>query len=89
MGYRRRVGDGKKLKLWEDHWFGTCSFAIKYCEIHFLVNEQNKTTSNLWDGESLKVTFRRFFDHRLMVQWFEILQIAHTIQLTPDSDALI
>jgi hypothetical protein len=21
-----------------------------------------------------------------MVQWFEILQIAHTIQLTPDSD---
>jgi hypothetical protein len=53
------------------------------------VNEQNKTTSNLRDGESLKVTFRRFFDHRLMVQWFEILQIAHTIQLTPDSDALI
>jgi hypothetical protein len=57
--------------------------------VYFLVNEQNKTIADLWDGESLKVTLRRCFDHRLMLQLFEILQIAQTIQLTLDSDALI
>jgi hypothetical protein len=43
-----------------------------------------------WDGESLNVTFRRRrFDHHLMLQWFEILQIAQSIHLNADSDALI
>jgi hypothetical protein len=51
------------------------------------VNEQNKTTVELWDRESLKVTW--CFDHNLMLQWFEILQTAQSIQLTTNSDALI
>jgi hypothetical protein len=29
------------------------------------------------------------FDHHLMLQWFEILQIAHSIQLNADIDALL
>jgi hypothetical protein len=55
-------------------------------EVYFLVNEQNKTIVELWNGESLKVTFRRCFDHNLMLQWFEILQIAQSINLNSDSD---
>jgi hypothetical protein len=65
------------------------SLAIQYWEVYFLVNEQNKTTTELWDGESLKVTFRKCFDHRLMLQWFEIQQIAQSIHLNTESDALI
>jgi hypothetical protein len=53
------------------------------------VNEQNHTISNLWDEESLKVTFRRYFDHRFMLQWYAILQIAQTLHLTDENDALI
>uniref|UniRef100_A0ACD5VCI3 Uncharacterized protein n=1 Tax=Avena sativa TaxID=4498 RepID=A0ACD5VCI3_AVESA len=25
MGYQWKVGNGKKVKFWEDHWFGSCS----------------------------------------------------------------
>jgi hypothetical protein len=89
MGYQWKVGDGEKVKFWEDHWFGTCSLAIQYWEVYFLVNEQNRTFVELWDGETLKVTFRRCFDHNLVLQWFDILQIAQSIHLTSDSDALI
>jgi hypothetical protein len=55
MGYQWKVGDGKKVKFWEDHWFGNCSLVIQYWEVYFLVDEHNKTIVELWDGESLKV----------------------------------
>jgi hypothetical protein len=89
MGCQWKVGDGKKVKFWEDHWFGSYSLAIQYWKVHFLINEQNKTIAELWDGESLKVTFRRCFDHRLMVQWLEIQQIAQIIHLNTENDTLI
>jgi hypothetical protein len=28
MGYQWKVGNGRKIKFWEDHWFGHCSLAI-------------------------------------------------------------
>jgi hypothetical protein len=30
MGYRWKVGDGSKIRFWEDNWFETCSLAIRY-----------------------------------------------------------
>jgi hypothetical protein len=89
MGYQWKVGNGRKIKLWEDHWFGSCSLAIQYWEIYFLVNEQNKTIADIWDGSSLEMTFRRCFDHRLMIQWLEIQQIAQTLTLNDSNDSLI
>jgi hypothetical protein len=89
MGYQWKVGDGRNIKFWEDYWFGSWSLAIQYWEVYFLANEQNKTIADLWDGVSLKVTFRRYFDHSLMMQWLEIRQIAQTITLNNLPDALI
>jgi hypothetical protein len=89
MGYQWKVGDGRNIKFWEDRWFGSCSLAIQYLEVYFLVNEQNKTIADLWDGSSLKMTFRRCFDHRLMMQWLEIQQISQTIILSSIKDSLI
>ena len=45
--------------------------------------------AEIWDGEQLRVTFRRCFDHRLMIQWYEILQIAQSIHLSGEEDAII
>jgi hypothetical protein len=89
MGYQWKVGNGRSIKFWEDHWFGSCSLAIQYWELYFLVNEQNRSIADLWDGSSLKVTFRRCFDHNLMLQWFEIQQIAQTISFDGTKDSLI
>ena len=54
-----------------------------------LVNEKTVTITELWDGDQLKVTFRICFDHALMLKWYEVLQIAQTLQLSAEDDALI
>jgi hypothetical protein len=41
-----------------------------------MANEQSSTVAKLWDGKNLKNTFRRCFDHRLMLQWYEEVKIA-------------
>jgi hypothetical protein len=69
--------------------FGTCSLVIQYWEVYFLVNEQNYTIVDPWYGEHCKVTFRRCFDHRLMLQWYKIIHIAQTLQPVEENDALI
>jgi hypothetical protein len=46
MGYKWKVGNGTTIKFWEDHWFGSCSLAIQYWEVYFLLNGQNKTIAD-------------------------------------------
>jgi hypothetical protein len=53
-----------------------------------VANEQNYIIFELWDGEHLRVNFIRHFDHRFMLQWYEILQILQTLQPTAENDAL-
>src|SRR6185312_11185234 len=33
LGFRWKIGDGKKVKFWEDNWLGNSSLAI-----HFFLN---------------------------------------------------
>jgi hypothetical protein len=30
MGYRWKIGNGKRVRFWEDLWFGSCSLVIQY-----------------------------------------------------------
>jgi hypothetical protein len=45
MGFKWRVGDGKKIKFWEDQWFGSCSLAIQFWDVYCIVHEQGKTVA--------------------------------------------
>jgi hypothetical protein len=44
--------------------------------------------ADAWDGNQLKVTFRWCLNHDLMTKWYDILQIAHTLQLTEEDDQM-
>jgi hypothetical protein len=88
MGYKWRIGDGKRVRFWEDQWFGTCSLAIQFWEIYSINNEQGKTIKEAWDGVNLRFTFRRTVDSHLLNQWEE-LQIASSIELTGEEDSVI
>jgi hypothetical protein len=79
MGYRWHIGNGKKVRFWEDNWLGSSSLAIQFWDIYVLVNEKTQTIFYLWDGVDLKCTFRRGVDERLMIRWQEIIQLASTI----------
>jgi hypothetical protein len=50
MGLRWKVGDGKKIKFWEDNWLGSSSLAIQFWELYTIVNEKTGTIRELWDG---------------------------------------
>lgn len=66
MGYTWKIGNDKKVILWEDNWLGPSSLAIQFWEICILVNEKSHPVCDLWDGTKLKCTFRRGVDSWLM-----------------------
>jgi hypothetical protein len=61
------------------NWLGTSSLAIEFWELYVIVQEKSKTVYDLWDGTSLKCTFRRYVADRLMNMWLEVVQIASTL----------
>jgi len=89
MGYAWNVGDGNKIRFWEDIWFGNSSLAIQFWPLYVLVNEKGKTIHEAWDGVTLRFSFRRSFPPALMDAWLEIVQIAESIVFTDEPDAPI
>jgi hypothetical protein len=79
------VVNGRKIRFWEDVWI----VAIQYWEIYCIINEHNKTISELWDGVDLKCTFRRCVDLRLLNLWGEVVNLAADMNFTDEEDALI
>jgi hypothetical protein len=59
MGYKWKVGNGKRIRFWEDNWLGSSSLAIQFWPLYKIVNEKGKAIADLWDGSDLKCTFRR------------------------------
>jgi hypothetical protein len=89
FGFRWIIGDGAKIKFWEDTWFGTSPLSVQYLEVYCICNEPLATVREVWDGTALKLSFRRNFNDSLMEQWFEIEQIANSISFSGDCDSLI
>jgi hypothetical protein len=89
MGYRWKICNDRKVRFWEDCWFGTCSLAIQFWEVYSIINEHGKTVRDAWDGHHLRFTFKRTVDSRLMALWQEILQIVNDLQLKDEEDAII
>lgn len=83
MGFKWRIGNGRKVRLWEDNWIGTSNLAIQLWD-HVIVNEKNKIVHDLWDGHSLKCTFRRIVSDNLYRSWKEVVQVASTIVFTSE-----
>jgi hypothetical protein len=89
LGYKWKVGNGKKIRLWEDNWLGSTSLAIQFWPIYRILYEQGKTIAELWDGTNLKCTFRRNFSEALYQSWLEIVELVSTIELTEEEDEMV
>jgi hypothetical protein len=89
MGFRWNVGNEKIIRFWKDDWFDSCSLAIQFWDLYTIVNEQCNTMSEAWDGVNLKFNFRRTVNHRVMDQWYEVLQIASSISFKEKDDYII
>jgi hypothetical protein len=89
IGYRWKIGNGRKVKFWEDNWLGSSSLAIQFWDLYIIMNEKNKTVQDLWDGTNLKCTFTRIVNPILFRQWEEILQLASTITFSSEHDEMV
>jgi hypothetical protein len=89
MGYRWQMRTGKRIRFWEYCWVGSCSLAIQYWSLYSIVNEHGKAICEVWDGENLRFTFRWTVDQVVMNQWHELLEIASSLNLRNEEDAII
>jgi hypothetical protein len=42
FGFRWNVGNGGRVRFWEDLWVGTCSLAIQYWNVYSIICEHGK-----------------------------------------------
>ena len=87
LGVRWKIGDGKSIRFWEDHWFGNCSLTIQFWELYTIADQKNKSIADY--GETLKISFRRDVSPRLMNQWLDLVSIAESISFSDDCDSII
>jgi hypothetical protein len=62
---------------------------VQFWDIYWVCNEPLATIKDVWDGNTLKLTFRRYFSDSLMEQWFELERVANNISFSNDCDSLI
>jgi hypothetical protein len=89
FGYRWIPGDGRKIRLCEDIWFGTAPLAVQFWELYCVCNEKVKTLAEIWVERELRLSFRRTFTEPMMQLWDELVSIVEQITLNDESDALV
>lgn len=89
FGYIWVVGKGDRVRFWEDTWFGGAPLGTQYSEIYSVLNEQNITVHEAWDGTQIRCTFRRNFTAEMLEQWRELEAIADSICFTEIEDAVV
>jgi hypothetical protein len=89
MGIFWKVRDGKKIRFWEDHWFGNSSLATQFWPLYVICNQQGKSISQVWDGETLMLSFTRTVSENLLNLWFDLVGIMEEVSLTDEPDHII
>lgn len=89
MGIKWVVGNGKRVRFWEDTWFGNSSLAIQFWPLYVINEQQGKTISQVWDGQVLRLSFRRLVSENLMHMWYDLLGILENQILNDEEDKIM
>lgn len=89
MGIKWLVGNGKKVRFWEDHWFGNSSLAIQFWPLYVINDQQGKTIAQDWDGHVLRLTFRLAVSENLMNMWYDLLSIIDNLTSQEENNQII
>ena len=55
----------------------------------FYLTKKNVSVAEVWDGEELKISFRRRISLRLMQKWLDLVAIAEFVNYNDDCDAIV
>lgn len=78
-----------KVRFWEDTWFGTSPLVVQFWDLYSICDQVGSTVAEIWDGQEVKLTFRRTFSSRMMERWLELQEVVSSIAYNSDGDALI
>jgi hypothetical protein len=89
FGYRWIIGDGCKIRFWENIWFGSTPLAVQFWDLFTIYNEKTKTVDEVWVDGELRLTFRRTFSERMLEIWDELMIVVENVVLWNEIDALV
>jgi hypothetical protein len=89
MGVRWVVGNGEKVRFWEDQWLGNTSLAILFWPLYVINEQHGKSIKDIWNGEELQLSFRRNVSERLMLMWDELRSVGDSIALKDEEDQIL
>lgn len=88
FGYRWQIGDGVKIRFWEDIWFRNSPLAVQFWDLYCICDQIGKSIAEVWDEQEVKLTFRTF-SQTMWERWLELVEVVSSIRYTSDGDALI
>jgi hypothetical protein len=88
FGYRWLPGDGKRVKFWDDTWFGTAPLVVQFWELYCICNEKTKSLAEVWVNRELRLTFRRTYSSEIMLVWRVLVEVVKQVNLNDEIDAL-
>ena len=89
FGYRWVGEDGKKIRFWEDIWFGTSPLSVQFWPLYSICHQHCVTLAEVWDNVEIKLTFRRVFTTYMMEQWYCLEQIIKNTCFQECDDSLV
>ena len=89
MGVRWVIGNGGKIRFWEDQWLCNTCLAILFRALYVINEQHGKTVRKVWNGEELQLSFRRGVSERIMDMWEELKAAVENIELNNEEDHIL
>ncbi|KAI5003541.1 hypothetical protein ZWY2020_030701 [Hordeum vulgare] len=87
--YRWKIGNGDHISFWHDIWAGNCSLKVRFWNLFDICNQQDCTVSQVWNGTSLRLSFRRCVDNNGTDEWNNLTDFINFFCITNVHDTPI
>uniref|UniRef100_A0A8I6YIX2 Reverse transcriptase zinc-binding domain-containing protein n=1 Tax=Hordeum vulgare subsp. vulgare TaxID=112509 RepID=A0A8I6YIX2_HORVV len=84
--YHWKIGNGANISFWHDVWAGECSLKVSFWKLFDICNQQECVVGQVWDGITLRLSFRRCVDHSGLSDWGMLINHIKNYPLSDSTD---
>jgi hypothetical protein len=67
------IGDGLKIRFWEDRWLGITTLREQYPPLYNIIHHKGDTIAKVMETSPPNVTFRRDLSRQRLIDWNVLL----------------
>ena len=86
---RRKIGDGKKTRFWEDPWVTNIPFSLKFMNLYSICETIEVTVHQVFTSRWQILKFRRTLSGETLQMWEELKNVCADVSLRDHPDTLI